>query len=151
MPWFLTHYAGAPGARVARPGMDSIGEYGSFVWARTWREAETLCLRRGIGEHVVGRSGRRAAHRPEPRPSDLLRKRRLGPAERLGVVHAVCFLAGIWATSRNLPAWAVTADQAVLHDTIHCLSLGRPTRAEMIERLRVVEAETPGFLTGRER
>ena len=152
MPWYATHYDPALGKPVAEPGYPQAGEYGSFVWARSRFEAESRCKRRGIGETLQrGTHQKKALPRPEPRASDLLRPRKMTPRQRIQAIHAATFVLGIWATANARPPWDVLGDEGVLHQIIHGLGLGIVRRSDLIDRMRVVEREIPGYLSTRDR
>lgn len=150
MPWYLTHYNATRGKDVVKPGEPHVGEYGTYVWARNQKQAETICAQRGLGERVAQRWQARALPRPEPRPSDLLRKRRMSARERLQVLHAATFTIGLWATARCQHPWDVLGDEGVLHSLLHAITLRGVPHKPMIERLRVMEREIPGYLSARD-
>jgi hypothetical protein len=150
MPWYATHYDAVMGRAVKEAGRPQGGDYTSFVWARNKYAAGLICHRRGIGESVFGPSGKKALPRPERRLSDMLRKRKLSPRDRIGIIHAAAFLSGIWATANNRPAWDVLGDEGILHTIIHSLANGSPTRARVIDRVRAMEQQIPGYLSGRD-
>lgn len=147
MPWYATHYDAALGKPVARPGFPQVGEYGSFVWAASPSAATAYCKRRGIGESITRREQKRALPRPEPRVSDLLRRRRMTPRQKIQTVHAAAFVLGIWATANSRPAWDVLGDEGPLHQILHGLAWGGAKRRDLIERMRVIEREIPGYLS----
>lgn len=89
MPWYATHYsADFLGSPVRQPGRPTQGEFGTVIWARNTHDAEVICHQRGLGERVYSVSRKRALPRPEPRPSDLLRKRKMTPKQRVDAIHA---------------------------------------------------------------
>lgn len=144
MPWYLTCYNATPQEGKANPH-SIVGSYSASVWAKTKRHAERLCRQRNIGEVVYG--GPTQWQRIE-RPSSLLAKRTLSHKDKLAVIHSVCFLSYCLMRCIKLPPWAVVGDKGLLHETVHCLSFGRPRRKELIAKLEHFESIVPGFIGG---
>jgi hypothetical protein len=144
MPWFLTQYPPIP-TQPNSDGETVIGYFGTHIWARHMEEAKAFALARNIGEIIIGRSYTSPKSRPHPLPSEMLRKRRLTPRQRIEVLHAVSFLAYLCVQSLGTPAHETVGDEGFVHETIHSLLSGTPQRAQMIATLEHYENRVPGY------
>ncbi len=107
MPWYLTEY------RVGN------SRYGDYIWARGLKDADRVCARRNIGEHVRGEMNK-GKTRHYVRTSVLLRKRRL-PTNMLHSLSHLCYLA---LASKAVTLNAVLGDEGLLHLFGHHLEFG---------------------------
>ena len=143
--WFLTQYEPFPVAPVSVD--DPSGTYGAFVWALTEREAEALCARRRIGETIIGRGGKRATPAPYQRPSAML-KTRMTHTQKLEFLHGTCFLCFLASRSLGASVFETLGDNGLMHEAIHAMSHGRPTRTHLAEMLAPIERKVPGYWPG---
>jgi hypothetical protein len=143
MPWYMTQYPPIP-TMPNSDGATVIGYFGTYLHARHRAEAESFVLARNIGEQIIGPSG--AKTRPEPALSDLLRKRRLTPRDKLHVMHAATFLAYLVMQSLATPPHEVVGDEGFLHHVVHTMLYGTPTREHVIATVRYFERRVPGYL-----
>lgn len=109
MPWYLTIY------RIGNH------QYGDYLWARGWKDADRVARRRGIGERIRGQMNATKT-RHYPRASTLLRKRKV-PPEMLHALSHVGFLAiGSNAATLN----AILGDEGLIHLFGHWQQFSRP-------------------------
>lgn len=121
--------------------------YGSFVCASSIFEAETLCIRRNLGERLSHYGGQ-TIHRPRGNiPPSMM----LDAAPPMECVHAAVFLCYIALQSGVSKVHEILGDDGVLHALVHYYHLktimpGWTTKEYMIEKLRQLEAKVPGYL-----
>jgi hypothetical protein len=142
MPWFLTEYEPFPVEPVKAP-KNNIGKYGTHIWAKNWKHAETVCAMRRIGEIVVGAGHNKRDRRPEPLPSQLLKKR-MTHRQRIDFIHAVTFFSYLLMQSTGAPASAIVGDEGLVHQAIHCM-IGAFPRQAMKTALEYFERRVPGL------
>ncbi len=118
-----------------------VGEYGTFIEARTRREAENYARRRGMGEVVAGQS---LGGHDVPRVSELVRKART-PRQKLDCLHAATFLGYMALQSKVCQPFEVLGDQGIVHEIIHSFAGGGRPRAELSAELARIEGLIPGF------
>lgn len=142
MPWYMTQYPPVP---TMPNGPDLPIEYfGTYIYAHKLDAAKSFARMRNIGEIVLGVSGEK--RRPEPTVTDLMRRRRMTPRQRLEVVHAATFLGYLAMQSLGTPAHEVIGDEGFIHEVIHALLNGRPKRATVLTTLAHFEQRVPGYL-----
>lgn len=143
MPWYMCVYPAWP-HMPTDPG-NMVGDYSSFIRAKNLKQAEKLAAQRGLGERVICKwspDGRKA---PYPLPSDLLRKRSLSPKQRMDIIHGTCFLSYLLMQSAKAPPSGILGDEGLLHQVIHSMSFGRPSRKQLIETMIYFERQVPGY------
>lgn len=143
MTWFLCVYPPHPHMPVDI--QDNIGDYSSFICASDLKAENRLARNRNIGEKVICQwqpEGRKA---PYPKPSELMAKRSLTTRQRMDVIHGTCFLSYLLMQSMKTSPAAVVGDEGILHQVIHSMSFGRPSRKELIDTLRHYEQLVPGY------
>lgn len=139
MPWFLTEYrenwAPISGAEpLCRPG-----NYSAHLWATTRRQATRIALRRGIGERIVFCSGTRQPYRFASQVLAATRGRNTGMYPKL---HSLNFLCMIALSSGTATLQETIGDRGILHDMCHARAITK----DLIERVKVIERRTPGYL-----
>lgn len=132
MPCYLTEYP--------------MGEhkYACSLFAKSKRHAASVAKKRGMGEAIIGKESKSAAHVPASR---MLRSARYTDADKL---HAVTFLCML-AHSSGVASWRETiGDEGVLHEFIHHMAGAvydtRKRRKRMISRVEELEKRVPGYL-----
>jgi len=140
MPWYLTVY----NADGSEPDVNNVvGSYSGDVWARSARHARQVAKRRGLGEKILGETGRRKA--PYTTPSEWLAKRRLRNAD---VLHALCWMAHLALKSGAATPEELVGDRGLIHEYAHMRSYGGRSgvrRRELIAKAREIEERIPGF------
>lgn len=139
--WYLTEYRGnlapiGPDEELGRPG-----NYSAFLWASSRRQAGRIARQRGLSERVIFVSHRK---RPYRTASQLLSMRKRTPRHEKDVLHGLCFLGMIALASGTATIQDVLGDYGFIHEYCH----RQFNRADLIERIRVVEQRVPGYLAG---
>lgn len=148
MRWYHCHYPPRP--EHANPRVDKrdegIGSYSSFIRANSVKNARILARRRNIGEIVDGRWGTTKSKTPYPLTSKMLLKSRLSKSQALDVIHSATFLSYLLMQSHSAPACDIVGDEGLLHQVIHSLCFGSPSRKDMAATLKYFEGRVPGYL-----
>lgn len=115
-------------------------KYGSHIWAKSFKEAESIAVERNIGEKVIGISsgikdgfGRKVPE--ELANPDFVKLSDIGFVKQLpDIIHTACFLGYIssHSASRHID---ILSDQGVLHELIH-LMVDNNTDTRKIRRAR---------------
>jgi len=141
MPWYLTVY----NADGSEPDVNNVvGSYSGDVWARSARHARQVAKRRGLGERILGETGRRRP--PWTLPSEWIAKRKLRDAD---VFHALCWLGHLALKSGVATADELLGDNGLIHEYAHMRSWGGRTglrRRDLIAKAREIEGRIPGFV-----
>lgn len=135
VPWFLTDYRANWRRQDDYEDVAQPGAYGAYLWARNFRHAKKVALRRGMGERVVSTGNNGPA--PYKTASEMLRSRK--PAHEK--VHALCFLGQIALASGVATAQEIIGDEGIVHDYCHYGAVKR-----VKENVARIERITPGYL-----
>lgn len=145
MPWYLCQYPAFPADPITD---DTEGNYSSFIWARSRKDAERLAKVRRMGERVLC-CWQRKGRDPYRRPSDQLRRRKMTTRERFDAIHGLVFLSYILLRSRRATPEHILGDHGILHEAVHNLTFGcAPRRRELIEAVAGFERMAPGYCRG---
>lgn len=154
--WYQAYYA--PDCRQVADEAPRVGLYGSYIFADNYDQALQFAAQRHLGERVEAlfipirnkieaANGKRWPYTP---PSAMLgwkptywRKK----DNRLEFIHAVTFLSFLAVRSKVIRAdLGVLGDGGILHEAIHCMQFGRPSRNKLREWLQGIEAAVPGYV-----
>ncbi len=130
MPWYLTEY---------KP--DGVQSYGTSLWAKNKKDAETVAKLRGMGEVLISKGATKG--RPFPRCSTILRARKQSVKEK---VHALCFLSTLAWSSGKADYRDLIGDLGIIHEYAHGVPMKR-----IMPAVLELEKLVPGYLTGEER
>lgn len=125
---------------------DNIGDYSSFIRATDLKAANRLARNRGIGEKVICQWQPEGRKVPYLKPSELLAKRSMTAKQRMDVIHGTCWLSYLLMQSMKVAPAATVGDEGILHQVIHSMSSGRPSRKALIDTLRHYEQLVPGYV-----
>lgn len=103
-------------------------EYGGDVWANSFRHAQGICKRRGIGETVIG-SGYRGGG---------LRR----PVTREQKIHEAVYLGWIALEMGLMTPAEVLGDQGIVHELVHRAAGSKAPGIE--KRFRDLQKLIPG-------
>lgn len=141
MPWYLCEYHAHP--QWSATGKGEPGAYSSELWARGQRDANRVARIRGLGEKVLSMG--RGCPTFHAYPSELILRRNDTRAKALEVVHAATFLAYVCMQAKLLLPYDVVGDEGIVHQTIHALANGSPTKRYVSIMLRHWEQRCPGW------
>ncbi len=141
MPWFICQYTAWPTDMLSD---DPVGDYSSFIYARSMRDANKIARIRRLNELVLCKWSR-SNRSPYRRPSDQLRRRKLSHKQRFDIIHGLTFLSYILLRSRRAPPEQLVGDEGILHQAIHSLAYGYPSRRGLIPIIRAFEIRAPGY------
>jgi hypothetical protein len=119
----------------------AVGEYGTFLEARTQKQAEQLASRRGMGETVCGHS--QGGH-DVPRASKMVKAAMRWP-ERMECLHAISFLCYMALQAKVVQPYEVLGDQGVLHEAVHQFLYGGRRGPWIKRELERIEGLIPGY------
>lgn len=131
-----------------------VGEYGSEVWAYSWKEARETARRRGINEKVIGS---KAVLRAQP-ASVVLRSKKVSDLDR---IHALSFMGYLALSAGVAKPSDILGDAGLLHTMVH-IALGIETIGPvmggreitiskrvmmelLVQRCREIERKIPGY------
>lgn len=147
MAWFGSYY------RVTPPEMflEAIGiadeGYGSYIWADSLDEAESLAWIRGIGEKISGRSFMGKHYCPYiPMCSRMdFFKGEMSTEQKLSIIHHSCWASYISRKPLKISAEHIVGDNGIVHNMVHWADSDSTYQPLLVEAIEEWERSIPGY------